>query len=215
MSVIKAAAVIFILVAAGCEPAVKSIIETAEGHQVREGTSLSVILQVPLSSNQNSRGDTFTTVLKSPLALKGKIILPENTELRGLVKRVVKFEKFGDKAGLLLLFDQIVMPDGRKLPIEAGLDTDKGGAAIKIKGKKTKDIGTVGSSAIVGTLVGSKVPGKDSAKKGLVVGATVGAGVVILSDMMEVKLPEGTEFTIRLKETLFIPAVNKSATIQP
>lgn len=195
----------FVLLIAACEPSVKSIIETPDGYQINKDTSLTVILQTPMSSNINQRGDTFKAVLKSPLALKDKIILPETTEIRGLVKRVVKFENLGDRASLLLIFDQIVLPDGRKIPLESHLDTEKGSEAIKIKGKKAQDIGIVGGSAIIGTLVGKQTLGKEGAKKGLVVGTTAGIGAVFLSDMMEIKLPEKTELTIKLKEPLIIP----------
>ena len=198
-------ALFFFLFLGGCEPNVKSISEMPEGYQINKNTGMTVILITPLSSNDSRRGDTFKTILKSSFTLKDKIILHEKTEIRGLVKRVVKYEKFGDRANLLLLFDQIVLPDGIKIPLEASLDTEKGSDAIKIKGEKVKAIGTVGSSAIIGTLIGNKALGKDGASKGLVVGATAGAGAVLLSDMMEINLPEGTELTIKLDEPLFIP----------
>jgi len=111
------------------------------------------------------RGDTFKTKLKSQITLKDKIVLSENTEIRGLVKRVVTFQELGDIDNRLLLFDEIVMPDGRAIPLEASLDTDKGSEAIIIKWEKSKDIGTLGGSVIVGPLIGKNTWQRWSTKR--------------------------------------------------
>lgn len=191
--------------AAGCELLKEPVIETSEGYQIKQGTELGVVLQTPLSSNINKRGDQFVTRLAQPLMFKGKSILPKETEIRGLVKRVDKFEKLGDRASLFLLFDQIVLPDGRRFPIEASLDTGKGQDALKIKGKIVKDATIIGASALVGTLAGKKTLGKDGEKKGLVVGTVAGAGAVILSNMKEIRLSVDTELIVKLDEPLLIP----------
>ena len=192
--------------AAGCELLKEPVIETSEGYQIKQNTELDVVLQTPLSSNTNNRGDQFVTNLAEPLMFKNKPILPKGIEIRGLVKRVSKYEKLGDRASLLLLFDQIVFPDGRRLPIEASLDTEKGQDVLKIKGKIVKDATIIGGSALVGTLAGKKTLGKEGEKKGLVVGTVAGAGAVILSNMREVSLPNGTELIVKLDEPLLIPS---------
>jgi hypothetical protein len=189
----------------GCEALKERVRETPAGYQIQKGINLSVVLQTPLSSNTNQRGDGFTSQLKQALVFKEKTILPKDTQIRGLVKRVTKYEKFGDRASLLLLFDQVVLPDGRRVPLAASLDTQKGSAAIKIKGKAIRDAKIVGGSAIVGALMGRKTLGKDGTQKGFIIGAAAGTGAVILSDMKEVKLPQGTEIMIKLDEVLLIP----------
>lgn len=206
MNLVKFGLIILVIsFAAGCELFKESVIETSEGYQIKQGTELEVVLQTPLSSNTNKRGDQFVARLTEPLMFKGKSILPKETEIRGLVKRVVKFEKLGDLASLFLLFDQIVLTDGRRLPIEASLDTEKGQDALKIKGRIVKDATIIGGSALVGTLAGKKTLGKDGEKKGLVIGTVAGAGAVILSNMREVSLTKGTELIVKLDEPLLIP----------
>jgi len=189
----------------GCEPLVEKVRETQEGYQIEKGVSLAVILDVPLSSNINKRGDTFTTKLKEELIYKNKVILPKTTQIRGLVKRATKFQKLGDRANLLLLFDQIVFSDGRALPLLASLNTDQGASVIKIPDKAAKDITIVGASGIVGSLVGKEVLGKGGAEEGLAIGVVSSASAVFISDRKEVKLPQGTELTIKLDEPLLIP----------
>jgi len=196
---------IFIISLCGCEALKERVKETPTEYQIQKGINLSVILQTPLSSNTNQRGDGFTSQLKQALVFKDKTILAKDTQIRGLVKRVTKYEKFGDRASLLLLFDQVVLPDGRQIPLAASLDTRKGSAAVKIKGKAMRDAKVVGGSAIVGALMGSKTLGKDGTQKGFIIGAAAGTGVVILSDMKEVKLPQGTEMIIKFDEILLVP----------
>lgn len=118
---------------------------------------------------------------------------------------MLKYEKFGDRASLLLLFDQVALPDGRRIPMAASLDTEKGTKVVKIKGKEVKDASVVVGSGIVGALVGKKTLSKSGTRKDLITGAGAGAGAVMLSNMKEIRLPEGTELIIKLDEPLIIP----------
>jgi len=197
---------VFVLVLSllGCESLMEPVRETSTGYEIQKGTNLAVILQTPLSSNANQRGDTFVTQLKNPLKFKDKVILPKTTQIRGLVKRATKFEKLGDRSNLLLLFDQIVLPDGKKIPLVASLDTNEGNKVVKIQGKELKDAAVIVGSGAVGALVGKGTLGKDGAQKGLIIGVGAGTGAVMLSNMREVKLPQGAELTIKLDEPLLI-----------
>lgn len=196
---------ILILFLFSCESLVSPVKEMPHGYQIQKGTDLSVILETPLSSNTNQRGDQFIILLKEPLLFKDKILLSKDTQIRGLVKRVKKYEKLGDRAGLFLLFDQIELPNEKYIPLAASLDTDRGEKVIKIKGKEVQDAKIIGGSAITGALVGKVALGKKGAGKGLLIGATAGTGAVILSNRKEVKLPQGTELIIKLDEPLLIP----------
>ena len=187
----------------GCNALENPVKETREGYEIMASTELTVILKTPLSSNKNQRGDLFTTTLKKPF-FKKKTILPEGTQIRGLVKRATKFEKIGDRANLLLLFDQVLLPDGKKIPLAASLDTDEGSKVIKIEGKAVRDTTIIGGSALVGSLVG-RSKAEEGTSRGLVVGAVAGTGAVLLSNAMEVNLPIGTELVIKLDEPLVIP----------
>ncbi|MFC1632110.1 hypothetical protein ACFL1I_08095 [Candidatus Omnitrophota bacterium] len=201
----KFAAVVGITSLIGCGLLTEPIKETDIGYEVQKDTTLSVILQTPLSSNTNQRGDQFTTQLAQPLVFKEKVILAQNTQVRGLVKRVKKYERLGDRASLFLLFDQIVLSSGMRIPLVASLNTEEGNRVIKIKGKAVKDATIIGGSALVGTVLGRETLGKDGAGQGLIIGAGLGTSAVLLSNMKEIKLPPGTELVIKLDEPLPIP----------
>lgn len=187
-----------------CEHFSEMVQETPEGYRILEGKNLVVVLQTPLSSNLNRRGDSFLAELKEPVIFEDKIVLLEKTQIKGLVKRATKFEKLRSRANLFLLFDQIILPDGRKIPLAASLDTKKGSKVIRVKGEAVKDVMVIGSSALLGSLT-AKGRGRDDTKQGLIVGAVAGTGVVLLSNAVEIKLPVGTELTIKLDEPLIIP----------
>jgi len=148
------------------------------------------------------------TNLKNSLIWKNQTILSQGAQINGLIKRATKYEKFGDRGNLVLLFDQLVLSDGRKIPIIAILDTNKGKNTIKTEGKAMKEAKIMGKTAIIGTLIESVDPKSkecDSAKKGHLVGAALGTGSVLMSNMKEIDLPEGTEFVIRLEDDLLVP----------
>ena len=197
--------VVIVISLMGCGMLTEPVKETADGYEVQKNTSLRVILQTPLSSNTNKRGDQFTTYLAQALVFKEKAILPKDTQIRGLVKRVKKYERLGDRASLFLLFDQIVLSSGVRIPLVASLNTEEGNRVIKIKGKAVKNATIIGGSALVGTVLGRETLGKNGAEKGLIVGAGLGTGAVFLSNMKEIKLPAGTELVIKLDEPLLIP----------
>jgi len=203
---IQALFVIATITFAGCELPVETTQETPGGYQIKKGTTFTVILKTPLSSNSSQRGDPFITVMKSPYEYKGVQVLAQETEIRGLIKRAVKHAKFGDKASLILLFDQIALDDGTKIPVVAGLNTGKGLEAIKIPGAPMNALKIVAIGALVGALAGEGTLGKEGAQDGLIVGAGAGMGAVLYSNMKEIRLPEGTELKIRMEEPVIIPA---------
>ena len=92
--------IISIACLAGCEFIRQPIKETPTAYQVQKGTTMIVILKPPLGSNENQRGDQFVGSLKHPISFKGKFIISKGSEIKGLVKRVIKYEKFGDRVNV-------------------------------------------------------------------------------------------------------------------
>jgi hypothetical protein len=189
---------------AACKMPDTNIRATDDGFELKQGLKLTIVLKTPLNCNLNKRGDTFSSSLKEALMFNNKPVIPAGAEIRGLVKDVSRYNKPGDRASLLLMFDQLVLLDGQNIPIEASLDTKQGAQAIKIKGQAMEDAKMVGSGAITGALAGKMVLDDKGLEKGIVIGAAVGAGAALLSNAKEVTLPEGTEITIKLDQTIWI-----------
>ena len=204
-NVIQSLIAIGVMLLAGCEVPVETVKEREDGYQLKKGAAFTVILKTPLSSNTNQRGDLFTTVLKAPFNYKDVQILPQGTEIRGLIKRATKYEKLGDKASLILLLDQIILKDGTKMPVVAGLNTGQGREAIKIPGEAIDALKIVAVGALVGALAGQGTLGKEGVEDGLIIGVGAGMGALLYSNMKEIKLPVGTELKITLEEQVIIP----------
>lgn len=182
-----------------------TITETESAYHIPKNTQLTLTLQVALSSNTNQRGDTFKATLNKPVKLGESVILPTNSVINGLVKNATTYKKFGDKASLVLIFDQILLSSGIELPILASLDTRPGSVPIRIGGKEPKQTKMILNTAVMGALMENPSDMQRIGEGGLLLGAMMGTSAVLLSNAKSVLLPKGTEVTISLDESLIIP----------
>src|SRR5881409_1074546 len=134
------------------------------------GTSMSVNLAEPLSSEHAMVGDKVRATLKNPLIVGDRVVFPAGSSVEGKLSDVKSAKKgFKDTGGALSLqFNRITAPDGHSASISAGFTKVATGSA----GKKA---GIIGGSAVGGALLG-KVLGKD-AKGAAVVGGAIGTAV--------------------------------------
>ena len=134
------------------------------------GTSVSVNLPEPLSSETAVVGDRVRATLKSPLIVGDRVVFPAGSTVEGDVSDVKSAKKgFKETGGALSLrFNRIIAPDGHSASISAGFTKLATGSA----GKKA---GIIGGSAVGGALLG-KVLGKD-AKGGALIGGAIGTAV--------------------------------------
>lgn len=189
----------------GCDMGTSiSIHETEHGYTLSRGLPLVIELQTHLSSNSNVRGDIVEAHLKRSIVWGEKIILPQNAKIEGVVEQTTRYEKFGDQASLVLVFNYLVLSHNKRIPIVSCLDTSLGMNAIKIKGKAEKDAKMILKSSLGGAFIGGMGPQGTGAKVAGA-GAAFGTVAVLLSDMQEINLPVGTEMTIVLSEELYIP----------
>lgn len=189
----------------GCQALSSPIEKNEDGYLIKKGFDFELGLKTDLNSKKNNRGDTFRAVLLKPVKFGKNEVLKEGAEIRGLIKRVVKYERRGDRAGMILLFDQVVLDGDRVVPLSASLDTALGHRALKIPGRTQPNMNVVGRNAVVGGLVGESLFGDQGRQQGLLVGAVAGVGTVLEQDAKELKLPVGTEMIVKLDQDLFLP----------
>lgn len=202
---IKYSLFICIFIFIGCE-AYKpvNIKESDQAYVIQKNTPLVLELQTPLSSNDNVRGDIFYADLKKPIVWEGKIILSQDVKVGGIVKQTTKYEKLGDRASLLLFFDQMILPNNKVIPIVSTLDTSLSGNAIKIKGKAEEDAKAIFDYSIGSSFLGGMGP--QGTRSGIAgAGPAFGSVAVLISDMQEIRLTVGTEITLILQENLLLP----------
>ncbi|MGH9804150.1 MAG: VWA domain-containing protein, partial [Candidatus Acidiferrales bacterium] len=110
-----------------------------------------------------------------------------------------------------LRFDEVTLPDGTVLPLEANLlragfidiDHDKDGARVKgDRGIRKSDSLGVAVGAGQGALIGLSVGGKKGALYGGSIGAGIGLAEILLRKGPHLDLPRGTFFEIELTREL-------------
>ena len=87
------------------------------------GTAIEARLLTPISTYRAKPGMEIAAVVATPLCAGGASVLPEGTELRGVVRRVSKvgLGLVHESAGLKLEFTQLDLPDGREYAVAAHL----------------------------------------------------------------------------------------------
>lgn len=180
-------------------------------------TQFKATLDRTLSSKISHPGDTFTVTLTEPLRnQQGDELVPAGTRINGVVQDAESGKIFASMRGkgkLSLRFQEVQLPSGQTLPIQATL---LGVNEIKGKGKvSTNDEGEVtggttgtttakdiGIGAGVGTIAGLIFGG---ALKGLAIGAIAGGGYVLANAGKDVELPAQTGLNLRLDQLLTVP----------
>jgi len=156
------------------------------------GTSLSVNLAEPLTSEHAVPGDRIRATLKNALIVGDRVAFPAGSTVEGTVSDVKSAKKgFKDTGGALSVqFTRIMAPDGHSASISAGLTKVATGSA----GKKA---GIIGGSAAGGALLG-KVLGKD-AGGAAVIGGAIGTAVAGSTKGREAVIEPTEDLTVSLE----------------
>ena len=168
---------------------------------VPAGTVMEVELLEGLSSQTSEVGDIFRARVASDVASDGAVGIPAGSEIVGVVTEAVPVGKIGGRARLGLKFTDLVLPNGKTVPINASL-VQQGSNETR------KDAATIGGAAAGGAILGRVLSKKDRSK-GTVIGAIIGAaaGAVLASRNGEaVVIPEGTKIDLKLDDELEVRA---------
>jgi len=177
-----------------------------------ENTVIPVRLDRELSSNKNVKGDPFSATINT----KGEadyLGLPVGTKVYGVVTKAEPRE--GKDPGVLALeFQRIALPDGRSVPIDAGLTgldskhvTNEDGRLVANAEHRNDTLTYVGLGAGAGVLVALLTDSDDWLRNGL-----IGAGLGWLysevqrnnAQPRDVMLAKDTEVGVRLDKRLIV-----------
>ena len=168
---------------------------------VPAGTVMEVELLEGLSSQTSEVGDIFRVRVASDVSSDGAVGIPAGAEIVGVVTEAVPLGKVGGRAKLGLKFTDLVLPNGRTVPIDASL-VQQGSNETR------RDAATIGGAAAGGAILG-RVLNKKDRSKGTIIGAIIGAaaGAVLASrNGEEVVIPEGTRVDLKLDDELEVRA---------
>jgi hypothetical protein len=160
---------------------------------VKAGTVFKVKLQQKISTANAKDLQKFTLKEQAPL-FGGNPIL-KNSTIEGHVEDVVKAQR-GKKASLHLVFDDIILKNKQRLPINAILVDTK--LEQKTQGTFLRNAAYLTAGAVAGHYLGQKagLPGGS--------GVAAATAFVFTQPGGEVVLNKGTDFKLKLKSDLVV-----------
>ena len=119
----------------------------------------------------------------------------KGSTIEGHLENVSKAAR-GQKASLHVVFDDIILSDGTREPINATLVNTK--LETKTQGHLLRNTATIVGGAVAGHYLGKKA----GARHGTALGAAAAAGYVFTSPGGDIVLNRGTDFKIKLNSAL-------------
>jgi hypothetical protein len=167
---------------------------------VRDGESLTAVLNNDLTSKQARPGDRFTMTVRQPGEYEAAII-------EGTVASITESGRLAGRSGMSLNFDTIRLRNGQTYRFAGTLESVRSlnGDTVKVDNEgsaqgdnqTTKTVQRTGIATAIGALIGAIAGGAKGAAIGGVIGAAGGAGSVYAQGKDDLELPSGTEITIR------------------
>src|ERR1700720_2087067 len=172
----------------------------ARGFIVPEDTALRIRLDDTLTSTDSQVGDPFSATVVD----KGEY---QNARVYGHVTQIDMSGRVKGHTSMMLRFDRLVMPDGRRAPIHAeivelyhapsGEKVDVEGAIESGgRGRKTIEHTVIGAGA--GALLGGIFGAGKGAGIGSVIGGAGGLGTTAFRGLQNITLNSGQEMLIRI-----------------
>jgi hypothetical protein len=167
---------------------------------VPDDTALRIRLDDTLTSNDSQVGDPFSATVVD----KGDY---RDARVYGHVSKIDMSGKIKGHTSMVLRFDRIVMPDGRRAPIHAEIielyhapSGEKVGVegAIESGGRGRKSIEHTAIGAGAGALLGGIFGGGKGAGIGSIIGGVGGLGTTAFHGRQKITLNNGQEMLIRV-----------------
>ena len=96
----------------------------AKTKKVPMGTKLELEAANTITTETLNAGDMFSAYLTKDIIKDGDVVLPKGTIIRGNSAKIIKPKMFSRSAALYLNFDHIVAPNGKQIPLRAGISSN-------------------------------------------------------------------------------------------
>jgi hypothetical protein len=181
------------------------------------GTTFTVSIQHPISSQVNKVGDTIEAKLETPLTAENKLVLPKGSLLKGKIIGVRSAGGAIRSGSIRLQFTSITPTDtGLIIPLQAKIKTPSGSGVLEGEGFKsnaaqiaTKTAIGAATGAAAGSLNDLLRHNNTNTKNGIIMGASIGAAVGLIHSLLQTKpqpieLEANTPLTLVLEQLLTI-----------
>lgn len=174
--------------------------DTASNFVIPNGTQIMAVLKTgEISTKSSQDGDRFTMEITSPSVYQGAV-------LEGHVISAKRSGILSGRANVSLDFDTIRLRNGQTYKFAGLIENVQllNGEKVKVNnegdvrdGSQTnKTVTRAGIGAGVGAIIGAILGGGEGAAIGAAVGAGAGAGTVIAQGRDDLKIEQGSEFSI-------------------
>lgn len=159
---------------------------------VKTDSVIGLALDNPVSSDVAKVEDKVTARVTRDVTVDGRVAIPSNSRLEGVVAVVQRAGKFNAQARIGVRFTALYLPDNTKFPLQTDtLFRDGDRPANEATSK-------VGAGAVLGAILGAVIGGKKGAAVGAAAGAGGGAAAVAAGHSNEATIPSGVPLTVRL-----------------
>ena len=194
---------------------------TGEIDMLDEKDTIKMTVSQVLNGTFTEEGDEFFAEITEDV-LGGKrnkgIIVPKGSIVHGYVSAIEDPKNLGRDGYIVTVFDYLVTPDGRQIPIQASLSTKENVVKGAVK-TAAKHVGVATAGGVVGGFFALNMLGLEAAiaSHGMTLagGAAVGGAVGLVSSMMSkgknVNIKPGDELKIKMVTDIQIPVMSKEA----
>ena len=155
------------------------------------GTSLSLSLITPLSTETAKVEMPVTARLRQPVVVDGFTVVPAGATLHGDVIEAERAGRVKGRSRLVIRFAEVTVAGDRDR-----FRTDE--LTFEGQASKAKDATKIGAGAGIGALIGGIAGGGSGAAAGAAIGGAAGTGAVLATRGADVELAEGTELNTTL-----------------
>jgi hypothetical protein len=162
-----------------------------------EGTALRLELKSAVASDTSGVEDAVRATLRQSVTVDGQAVLPEGTELTGVVTSVERAGRVKGRASVAYRFSSLTH-DGERYDIATAQ------IAHEAEATKSEDATKIAIGAGAGAAIGALLGGGDGAAKGAAIGGAGGTGAVLATRGKEVRLGPGADVSTRLTAPLTV-----------
>jgi hypothetical protein len=188
-----------ILLISCASPAAAQSNGSAPPFSVPQWTSMRIRMDDTLTSRDSMEGDPFSATVMDAGTYQG-------ARVYGTIQTIDQSGRFRGHTTMILVFNRLMMPDGRRAPISAeivklyhapsGEFVDVEGA-IESGGRGKKTFIHTGIGAGAGALLGGIFGGGEGAGLGAIIGGAGGLGTTAFTGPQQIRLDRGLEMLVR------------------
>jgi hypothetical protein len=176
---------------------------------VKTDSVIGIVLETAVSSDKAKVEDKVTAHVTRDVTVDGRVAIPANSRLEGVVSVVERGGKFSAQSRVGLKFTTLYLPDNTKLPIQTDTIFRVG------EGPGNEATAKIGAGAVVGAILGGIIGGKKGAAIGAGAGAAGGTAAVAAGKTNDATFAAGSPVTLRLTAPVIVTVQRDSNSGRP